>query len=156
MSRFAVPVLPRWLRWGAVLVVTALLFYLSVVTAPPEDPVVAPLGPPDLLPLDKWRHFLAYAALAGSLAYATVDWAWRPTRLAVLAVGVAAVYGLGIEGVQATLPNRYFSMGDAYANVLGAVLAAPWFAVRSRVPLVRVPGGDRLARAGESDREPGE
>jgi VanZ family protein len=152
MSRIAVPVLPRWLRWAAVVAVAAVIFSLSVVTAPPEDPVVAP---PDLLPLDKWRHFLAYAALAGSLAYATVDWEWSPARLAALVVGVAAVYGLGIEGIQATTPDRYFSVGDAYANVLGAVLAAPWFAVRSRVPLVRVPGGDRLSGPDESGREPG-
>jgi VanZ family protein len=151
MSRIAVPVLPRWLRWAAVLAVAAGVFYLSVVAVPPEEPLVAPPGPPELLPLDKWRHFLAYGALAGSLTYATVDWKWPPARLAVLVVGIAAAYGLGVEGIQATTPDRYFSMGDAYANVLGALLVLPWFAVRSRVPFVRVPESERSSQSEEAD-----
>ena len=149
VSRIAVPVVPHWLRWAAVFAVVAAIFHFSVTTSPPGDPVI---GPPDPLPLDKWRHFLAYAGLAGSLAYATVDWEWSPGRLAVLVVGVAAAYGVGVEAIQGTLPSRYFSMGDAYANVLGAVLVTPWFAVRSRVPLVYVSPGDViLSRADRGD-----
>jgi VanZ family protein len=116
-----------------VVAVAAVIFYLSVIAAPPTDPVIEP---PDLIPLDKWRHFLAYAASAGSLAYATADWEWPTRRLAVLVLGLTVVYGVGIEVWQGFLPNRYLSLGDAYANALGAVLASPWFHVKQRLSFV--------------------
>jgi VanZ family protein len=137
MRRVPLPVLPAWLRWAGVALVAAVIFYLSVVTVPPESPVV---DPPSAIPLDKWRHFLAYAALAGALAYATVDWDRPGWQLVVAVVGVAALYGIGIEAIQATVPQRYFSLGDAWANVIGAVLVLPWFALRSRVRLRHVGG----------------
>ena len=133
MPDVRLPLVPAWLRWIGVVAVAAVIFYLSVVTVPPADPVVEP---PDLVPLDKWRHFLAYAAFAGSLAYATTDWSWPTRRLAVLVLGATAVYGVGIEAWQAFVPARYFSLGDAYANALGAVLASPWYLIRSRVSFV--------------------
>jgi hypothetical protein len=44
------------------------------VTVPPET-VVDQLrpGPERLLPLDRWRHLLAYATFGYTLAYATTD-----------------------------------------------------------------------------------
>jgi len=135
-----VPLVPRWLRWSAVVAVAAVVFYLSVVTAPPEAPV-AP-APPDLIPLDKWRHFFAYAALAGSLAYATATREWRARTLAAFVIGLTVAYGVGIEFAQSGIPDRYFSVDDAYANALGALLVAPWFALRHRLSFVRVPAGD--------------
>jgi VanZ family protein len=116
-----------------VVAVAAGIFYLSVFTAPPATPV-APK--PDLLPLDKWRHFLAYAALGGALAYATVDWQWRTRRVAVAVLAVVVAYGVGLELWQSQVPERYFSVGDAYANALGGVLAMPLFALRDRLAFV--------------------
>ena len=139
-----VPLLPRWLRWSAVLFVALAIFYLSIVTVPPPDPVVPKPGPDDLLPLDKWRHFLAYATLAGALAYATADWSWPRWHLVVAVVGATALYGIGIEAGQAFLPDRYFSLGDAWANVFGALLVLPWYAVRPH--LAMTPLGDWLGR----------
>ena len=131
-----VPLFPSWVRWAGVAGVAALIFYLSVITAPPETTVVP--GRPDLLPLDKWRHFLAYAALGGALAYATVDWEWQTRRLALGVLAVVVVYGVGIELWQSVLPDRYFGLGDAYANTFGGVLAMPLFVLRDRVPFVDV------------------
>ena len=130
MTEVRLPLLPGWLRWAGVAAVAGVIFYLSVIAAPPADPVVEP---PDLIPLDKWRHFLAYAAFGGSLAYATADWDWPIPRLALFVLGVTVVYGVGIEVWQSFLPERYFSLPDAYANALGAVLVSPWYLVRSRV-----------------------
>jgi VanZ family protein len=135
MPEVRVPLLPARLRWAGVVAVAAVIFYLSVITAPPADPVIEP---PDLIRLDKWRHFLTYAAFAGSLAYATADWEWPTRRLAVLVLGLTVVYGVGIEVWQGFLPNRYLSLGDAYANALGAVLASPWFHVKHRLSFVPV------------------
>lgn len=135
MRTVRLPLAPAWLRWTGVTTVAAVIFALSVVTAPPADPVVEP---PALVPLDKWRHFLAYAAFAASLAYATAEWEWPTRRLALFVLGVTIAYGVGIEAWQASLPRRYASLGDAYANALGAVLASPWYLVRSRVSFVPV------------------
>lgn len=130
-----VPLLPWWLRWSAVIVVAGAVFYLSILTAPPEEAVIPQ---PDLVPLDKWRHFLAYAAVGGSLAYATADWQWPRWALVVFVVGVAMLYGIGIEFWQSFIPQRYFSVGDAYANALGGLLVLPWFLVRPYVTLTPV------------------
>ena len=135
-SRLGVPLLPSWLRWGGVAVVAAGIFYLSVLAAPPETAVVP--GRPDLLPLDKWRHFLAYAAFGGALAYATVDWTWRTRTMAAAVLAVVVVYGVGIEVWQSFVPDRYFGLGDAYANAFGGVLVLPLLFIRDRVPFVSI------------------
>ncbi|MEF8775025.1 MAG: VanZ family protein [Haloarculaceae archaeon] len=135
MRRLPVPLVPAWMRWGGVVTVAGLIFSLSVIFAPPEDPLV---GPPEFVALDKWRHFLAYAAFGASLAYATADWDRPRWYLASLVVGVAVCYGMGIEAAQAMLPERYFGWGDATANAIGGLLVIPWFAVRPYLRLVRI------------------
>jgi VanZ family protein len=122
------PLLPRWFRWTGVLGVAAVIFYLSILTVPPEQAVIP--KPVDPLPLDKWRHFLAYAAFGSSLAYATADWDARRWGLALGVVGTTILYGVGIEIGQSFLPKRYFSMGDAYANAVGGLLVVPWYLLR--------------------------
>lgn len=129
------PLLPSSVRWVGVLAVAAVIFAFSIPFALPADSVTRPFS---FVPLDKWRHFLAYAAFALSLAYATTDWAWPTRRLALLVFCVTVAYGVGIEAWQAFLPGRYFSLGDAYANALGALLASPWYLVRSRLSFVPV------------------
>ena len=129
------PLLPRWLRWTGVFAVASLIFYLSILTTPPAEPIVTK---PDPLPLDKWRHFLAYAAFGLSLAYATTDWQASTRVLAVGVVGTTVLYGLGIEFGQLFLPNRYFSLGDAYANAIGGVLVLPWYLIRPSVSFTPV------------------
>jgi VanZ family protein len=46
------------------------------------------------------------------------------------------LYGIGIEYGQSLVPERYVSLGDAYANALGAVLVLPWYLLRNRVAFV--------------------
>lgn len=135
-ARIPFPLLPAWLRWGAVVVVATVIFYGSVLTNPPGTPLET--VKPALIPLDKWYHLLGYAGFGGALAYATADWAtdWRALAVGVIALTVA--YGIGIEVVQSVLPARDFSIGDAYANALGAVVVLPWYALRSRLALVSV------------------
>ncbi|WP_166972445.1 VanZ family protein [Haloarcula sp. JP-L23] len=130
------PLVPRWLRWGFVVAVAGFIFYMSLVAVPPETAVDT--AKPDVLPLDKWRHFVAYAALAGTLVYATADWALRRRWSVLLVVGSVALYGVGIEAGQSALPARYFSLGDAYANVLGAVLLTPWYLLQPHFEFVGV------------------
>lgn len=136
--KLPVPLLPRWVRLLGVGFVASFIFYTSILTTPPANPVVP--GKPDLLPLDKWRHFLAYATLAYSLVYATADRERATWQLLVFVVSVTVLYGIGIEFWQSFIPNRYFSLGDAYANALGGLLVLPWYLVRPHVdfhPILR-------------------
>lgn len=125
--RVRVPLFPGWLRWLTVVGLASFIFYVSIVTVPPETIIDTR---PDLIPLDKWRHFLAYAALGYALAYATTDWKVDTRFVALLVIGITFVYGVGIEFGQAYRPNRYFSIADAYANALGGVLVIPFYLMR--------------------------
>lgn len=136
MNAPRVPLVPAWMRWSAVAVVAAAIFSLSVLAAPPEDPF---LPKPDPFALDKWRHFLAYGALSATLAYALADRPWRTATVIAVGVGLTVVYGVGIEGVQSLLPNRYFSIGDALANAIGGALATPLYLALRRTSFERVP-----------------
>jgi hypothetical protein len=126
---------------GLVVALVGFIFYVSIVTAPPEtvvDQARTSLGAEDIAQLDKWRHFVAYATLGGALAYAVADTDLSPVQAAVLVVSVTVRYGLDIEFGQSMLPDRYFSVGDAAANALGGLLVLPWFTLQGRLRFVPV------------------
>lgn len=131
--KIRLPLLPAWLRWAFVVCLAGFIFHTSILTVPPETVVDA--GRPESVSLDKWRHFVAYAVFGGALAYATADWSAERRYVAALVVGTVVIYGVGIEFGQSLLPDRYFSVGDAYANTLGGVLISPWYLVRPHVDL---------------------
>jgi VanZ family protein len=133
MRRLPIPLFPAWLRWLGVATVAGFVFATSVLVAPPPQPVVP--GKVDALPLDKWRHFLAYAAIAYALAYALADSDRPRTHLAVGVFGATMLYGIGIELWQWTIPNRFFSVMDAYANAIGAALVVVWYAAEPYLQL---------------------
>lgn len=161
-----VPVLPSPVRWLAVLCVMGFIFYVSIITVPPEIVVdgdgngvsVSPEsgsggadegtdvfellegGFDDIVNFTQaqWRHVVAYGVLAYALAYATVDWPWNRWQRAVFVVGSVAVYGLGIEIAQQFTAARQFEVGDVVANTLGACLVLPWYVVRPSVRVVDV------------------
>ncbi|MFB6112597.1 MAG: VanZ family protein [Halodesulfurarchaeum sp.] len=139
MADLPVPLLPRRVRWAFVVAVALGIFYFSVLKAPPEQAVVPHF---ELIPLDKWRHFLGYGVFAATLWYATVDWSWPTRTLVVLVLGTTVAYGLGMEVVQATVPERYFSLFDAYANTLGALLVTPVFYLDRYLTTRRFPDPD--------------
>jgi len=137
------PLLPSWIRWGFVLAIGGYIFYVSLVTVPPTT--VVDTAKPAILPLDKWRHFLAYAVFGGTVAYATADWHTGIQYQILLIVGITITYGIGIEMGQAFVPNRYASVADAYANAIGALLILPWYALRPHaefVPVYELLSGD--------------
>lgn len=130
MRRVEVPLLPRFVRLGGVCAVLAVIAYFSLVAAPPDSPARTPFW-------DKHLHFVAYAGLALSLAYATVHLRERPALRILAVVGGALLVGAGVELLQGSLPNRYFGWGDLLANALGASLVAVWYLVERRVRYVR-------------------
>ncbi len=129
------PLLPRRIRWLFALVIAAFIFYTSIITVPPG--VIDPWKP-ELLPLDKWRHFVAYGALGYALAYAAVDWDVNPWLVAGVVISITIGYGVGIELIQSVTPHRYFSLGDAYANAFGGLLVTPFYLGRSFFEFVSI------------------
>lgn len=123
-----IPLLPPWVRWLGVAAVAGVIFSHSLLTAPPAVPKPEPFS------LDKWQHFLAYGTQSASLGYSLVDTRRRLAVVVVAGVGATIAYGLGIELAQGLLARRYFSWGDALANAVGAVLAAPLYVLLRRVP----------------------
>jgi biotin transporter BioY len=145
--RVVVPLLPKSLRWTGVVAVAAFIFYASVLTDPPTIAAEGIVGGEDIFRVltdtvgfaqSQWRHFAAYGVLAYALAYAVErgspdnNWRWQS---ALLVVGAAVLYGIGIECVQYFTPERVFDVRDMVANTLGALLVLPWYAVR---PVVEV------------------
>jgi len=130
------PLFPFWSRWLAVAGLAVFIFYVSIITVPPETAIDA--GKPAPIPLDKWRHFVAYATLGVALAYATTDWEVSTPRLAVFVILVTVIYGVGIEFGQSVRPERYFSLGDAYANAFGGLLVAPYYLIDRYIEFVPI------------------
>ncbi|RQH00503.1 VanZ family protein [Natrarchaeobius oligotrophus] len=132
-----VPLFPPVVRWALVAGVAAFIFSASILAPPPETPVDT--AQPGFLPLDKWRHFVAYATLGYALAYATsTTWDGRRWRAFVLVVVLTSLYGAGIELGQSVIPDRQFDPGDVVANALGAALVLFRFAIRPRLELTPV------------------
>ena len=135
--RVPFPLLRRQLRWALVAIVGGAVGGLPLLAGPHRSRSSSRSS--TFPPPDKWRH-VRYAAVAGSLAYATAEWDWPGWRLAALVVGTTVAFGLAIEGVQGLLPYR--TPGDAVAEVVGGLLVLPWFLLRPYARLVPIGGAD--------------
>lgn len=135
--KLPVPLLPRSIRWAGVVVLAGIIFYGSLVTVPET---VVDRTDPGLVPLHLWRHVVAYFTLACGLAYASDHWEIARWRNALVVIGLAALYGIGMEIGQAFLPHRSdFLLTDVAANTLGASGVVLWYAVRPYLALRTVP-----------------
>jgi len=125
------PLLPSRWRWAFVGVAAAVIFYASVLAAPPAGPETGPIG------VDKFYHAGGYFGLGLAVAYAVLD-AERPlaVRLAVV-FALPVVYGVGVEVAQAFVPVRAFDPIDALANAVGGALAVGAYAVVEKLAVVR-------------------
>ena len=119
------------LRWAVALGVAATVFYFSVLSTPPSGSTSRSLF--DFLPTvagfstSQWRHVLAYAGLAHTLAFAIRHWRVPRWRRAALVIVAAATYGFGIEIAQSFTTTRVFDTMDILANTLGASLVISWY-----------------------------
>ncbi len=129
-----IPLLPRPVRWAGVAVIAGFIFYASILTAPPATPVDD--AQPWFLDLSYWRHLVAYATLALTLAYATDEWGLERWRHALVVVAAVTLYGAGIEVGQWFVPERHFDLFDVVINGVGASLVFGWFAVRPRLEVL--------------------
>lgn len=131
MPVFQLPLLPATLRWlGVVAVAGTIAVYSLHSTAATGEVAVLDLAVSFVL------HLLAYAGLAVTLAYATVEFDAPRRRRAVAVIVLAASFGLGIELLQGTTAERTASPLDALVNLVGASLALGWYALERRCTVV--------------------
>lgn len=119
--QFRLPLLPSKIRWFVVGSTLVVIFYFSIITAPGPDRLE--FGPFGILPFSTWLHGIAYAGLAITLAYALVRSPQPNTQILFGVFLVATGYGIGIEVMQLTLPDRTFDEIDVLVNGIGAAIA---------------------------------
>jgi VanZ family protein len=78
---------------------------------------------------DKWIHVVEYGALAVLMCPALTAEGRGLTRVAVLAVIAASVYGMTDEWHQSYVPFRSADVSDWVADTIGAALAAGGYAL---------------------------
>lgn len=115
-------------RYALPVAVAAIVALASVVDPGGGGPraAVGPVG------ADKFVHAAGYAVLTTALLAASRPGGRGRRTGATVAVVLATAFGAGLEVVQATLPARAFSLGDAAANALGALAAALLWRRRDR------------------------
>jgi VanZ family protein len=117
-----------WL-WLPVALDAALIFYLSSIPRLPSPP-----GPFS----DKHFHFASFALLTTLLVRALASARIRDVtgRIALVAIGLATLYGATDEVHQIFVPGRTAAFDDLAADALGAVTAAglllAWAIIRRR------------------------
>jgi VanZ family protein len=97
---------PHFVLWGVRLTLLVALLVIGYLAFGPQVEM-APGG-------DKANHLLAFIVLA-----ALLDFSFPRTVFTVGKMGVLFGYGLFIECVQYFLPERFFSVGDMFADLLG-------------------------------------
>lgn len=121
-----VPLLPRWMRWALVAVVSGVILYFSVIQSPGTPSGAGPFW-------DKKLHFAAYGGLTVVYAYATARYRRRPIYRAVGVILAVVLFGVLVEMLQGIVPVRQFSILDLLANAVGALLASVWFLLESHL-----------------------
>lgn len=101
-------------RWFGVVSSAILLLVGSALPLPPRhNPDFGLYGP------DKLLHLLGHAGFAAALVAALKD-DGPPLRVAVVAVVLSTVYGIGTELLQERIPGREFERGDVIAGFVGS------------------------------------
>jgi VanZ family protein len=103
--------------WGPVALYMALVFAVSSISSLPSLP-----GNPS----DKLEHLVEYGILGALLVRALGGPRWRSpaARAVIIAIAIAAVYGLTDEGHQYFVPGRDSDWHDALADAAGGVVGA--------------------------------
>jgi VanZ family protein len=112
------------------------VFYLGTLPRTPGVPAV----PSDLESL--FSHFGAYLMLA-ALVYILASSSGSPSllsrvRAAAVAIGIAVVMGVALEGVQSLLPERAAQVSDVVVDVAGAVTGAVGIFILDQLRVNRV------------------
>ena len=114
-----------WVLWGPAVAVAAVGMALGVMHSPPAAQVF----------WDKILHASSYFVFSVLLVRATHG-GFAPPRLgpSAFAMGLAMGHGVAIEIVQAFVPWREASIGDAVADAVGAlaglIVVALWYVPR--------------------------
>lgn len=92
--------------------------------------LILSLGSPPSLPTNEWlgadkiAHFGAYGLLTWLVLGGWQSNFFSKNKKYIFVIFFVSMYGLGIELIQAFLPNRYFEVPDIIANIMGAFVGA--------------------------------
>lgn len=135
MSSVRIPLVSRPIRYGAVVLVAVVIFFLSIQEPTGTGVYYGPLG---MIRRDKWSHAIGYAILTMTIVYAFVapvssDPTDRQRRLA-LSICLAVAFGVCMEFIQWPIPFRTASAIDAIADFIGSCVVAIvwWLVMRTR------------------------
>ena len=106
---------PLLLYWGPPVVWAALIFFLSSQSGEAfPDVTFVPNA-------DKAAHVLEYALLAGLVARALFNYAWRTHTVSASIVSLVTCFVFGVlnEFHQLSVPDRSFEWGDLGADAVG-------------------------------------
>jgi VanZ family protein len=123
------------LLWGPVIIVMAVIFYVSSMNEAPLPEDVS----------DKSAHVLGYTTLGLTVVRAVAGGLPRPItwQAALLAIVITVAYGVTDELHQAFVAGRTAALDDLYADMLGAMLATiacwAWGIISTRRELHRGP-----------------
>ena len=129
-----------YLLWVPALLWMGLIFYVSSLPRVDMPELITRATP---LPLDLLGHLGGYALLAVALMLGLRSQPFR--RALLLALVIAAVYGVSDEVHQAFVPGRVASAGDAAADATGALLGLAAVAT-ARAAIARFRRGAPAAR----------
>lgn len=101
--------------WGPVVVVMAVIFYLSSLNEAPLPEDVS----------DKSGHFLGYATLGFTVVRAVAGGLPRPItwHTASIAIAITVAYAISDELHQAFVAGRTAALDDLYADAAGTLVA---------------------------------
>ena len=94
------------------------LFYLGAASSTPETPL---FPSSDVSSLGHFGAHLILAILVFLLAQPKSPLIQHSLRAAAIALGTSLIFGLFIEGIQASIEGRYAEVSDLLFNTLGAI-----------------------------------
>jgi VanZ family protein len=105
----------KWLWWAAAAALAAWIWWMSSHPAQVSD------LPPHT---DKLIHAATWAVLAALIAAGGRAARWPARAIVLVAVGLAAAYGVVDELHQSQVPTRIASVADVIADLVGAIAGA--------------------------------
>ena len=107
--------LPKFIKYWLPLAAYCLLIFI-------QSSFPSPIRDPDVPFFDKYLHLIAYAPLGALFyrAFSTLKMGGKKTKVAVLSIVCAGLYGISDEIHQYFVPGRHADIIDAAVDFVGA------------------------------------
>ena len=114
-------------RWSPSLVLMIVIFAFSSI---PKNTIIPNFGPWEF-EIKKGAHLLIYGLLANTYLWSITNWRNVNRGHSMIAILLAAAYGVSDELHQRLVPGRISSVMDVCIDTLGAILGiSAWWLIR--------------------------